>query len=244
MTLKGRALAMLRRVLGKGWIYYFPRLYEDVIRRRFGERRETAFRHFVEGASGLRDKRLCLDLACGTGLTTLWMASACPHLRVVGIDASARMLRLARRRAKAAGVAGRCDFVRAQAGLFTRDDLRRVRPERDGGADVLVCALGFSVMNDWAQVFTHSLGLLADDGYYVIFDQYLPETEVPDFAADQSRRTWELVEAAFVEAETTWFDEMFIAIGRGKKHNRGAPSRVEEEVRAIVSTGVTGRSIS
>lgn len=221
MSLKRMDLAILRRGLGKGWIYHFPRRYDNVITRRFDEARGKAFRHFVETASGLKDKKTCLDLACGTGLTTIWMASACPHLRLMGIDASARMLIQARRQAKDLGVADRCDFVHAKALLFTKGDFGRICPEGRGTADIIISALGFSVMNDWTRVFEHSLGLLADDGYYVVFDQYLPGTEVPDFAADQSRRTWELVERSFIDAETSWFGDRFIAIGRGKKPGAG-----------------------
>ncbi len=61
-----------------------------------------------------RRPRAALDLACGTGTAALALASA--GLAVVGLDRSAAMLAVARRKAKEAG--SRCHFVRADLRAF------------------------------------------------------------------------------------------------------------------------------
>lgn len=56
-----------------------------------------------------------LDLACGSGDVALSMLHLSPSLRAVCCDLCPEMLELARRKAEAAGFAGRAEFVRADA---------------------------------------------------------------------------------------------------------------------------------
>lgn len=57
-----------------------------------------------------------LDLCCGTGDLAILLARLVgPHGHVLGVDFSEEMLRIARRRAAAAGVAAVCRFVQADA---------------------------------------------------------------------------------------------------------------------------------
>jgi ubiquinone/menaquinone biosynthesis C-methylase UbiE len=208
LHLRYRFSALLRLLLGRGWAYRFPGYYQRVIGRRFGAVREQAFRHFLAKA-GPDLQGTALDLACGTGLTTLWLASACPGLRLTGVDADRGMLASARRQARKLGVADRCTFLEA--------DARTLAALPEGPADLVTCSLGYSVFDDWEATFGNTLRLLKDDGWYVIFDQHEPGLVLPDFAADQSRRPFELVERSFLESETTWFGSMFLAVGRRKR---------------------------
>lgn len=59
-----------------------------------------------------------LDVGCGPGQIALKVARALPKLRVVGIDRSQAMLRVASRDAKAAGLSPRVSFVFADAAFL------------------------------------------------------------------------------------------------------------------------------
>ena len=84
----------------------------------------------VDGlAARLADGGTVLDVGCGHGASTVLLADAYPRAQVVGIDAHAPSLDVARKRAAAAGVADRVRFEVADAGGY-----------RSGDAD-LVCLL-------------------------------------------------------------------------------------------------------
>lgn len=57
-----------------------------------------------------------LDLGCGPGSITLKIAARCPHLRVVGVDRSQTMLRVAQRAAEDQDLASRVFFFQGDAG--------------------------------------------------------------------------------------------------------------------------------
>jgi ubiquinone/menaquinone biosynthesis C-methylase UbiE len=199
-------------------MYRVPGRYHREIEHRFGDTRRRAFEHFVESrADALGEKRTCLDVACGTGLTTLWLASALPQLQIVGVDASGGMLRRARREARRLGLESRCSFAVADMRNLTPADLRKLVPSSHGGVDIVTCALGLSVVDEWQEAFANTARLVAPDGFYVVFDQFSPGEVVYDFAADQSRESWKLVESTFVDSETTWYGREFIAIGQHRR---------------------------
>lgn len=192
-----------------------PRRYQRAVEATFGDVRRQAFEHLVATrADALASGSTCLDLACGTGLTSLWLASRCPGLRVVGVDDNRAMLKQAGREAKRRGLDEQCTFVHGDVETLTLGELQERVPGW-GRADVVTCALGFSVVPRWQEAFENSLRLLAPDGMYVIFDQFSPGLVVHDFAADQSRESWKLVERSFADSETKWFGKQFISIGRG-----------------------------
>lgn len=205
------AFALVRRVAGDGWMYRLPRYYHQVIDRRFGAVRTRATRDLLEsvGESG-RVKRV-LDVACGTGITTMWLASAFPAAYVVGVDSNPKMLRFAARRARAKDVQERCAFVAAHAADLS---LQEIGQEP---FDLITCFLGYSVIDKWRETYRNTLGLLAQDGTYAIFDQFAEALFAPDFAADQTRKSWELIEQSFERCESKWYGNCFIAIGSGKK---------------------------
>jgi len=77
----------------------------------------------------------CLDVCTGTGGVAVTMARR--GSRVVGLDLSMGMLRQARRKARAAGVADRAQWVRM--------DARRIA-FRDDSFPLVVCAMSFHEM--------------------------------------------------------------------------------------------------
>jgi len=68
---------------------------------------------------GQASKGFLLDLGCGPGSITLKIAIRCPHLRVVGVDRSRTMLRVARRSAENQNLAGRVSFFQGDAGQLS-----------------------------------------------------------------------------------------------------------------------------
>ncbi|NLP10689.1 hypothetical protein GX408_09875 [bacterium] len=82
--------------------------------------------------------------------------------------------------------------------------------------DVIVSVFGFPVMADSERAFENMFHFIEDDGYYIPFDPCIRGCILPDFAADQSRRSRELVEGCFDDTEINWFGTIFIAIDHGK----------------------------
>lgn len=206
----------LSLVYGKGWMYRFPKHYDRIIRNRLDAVREEAFNYFLATYSGdLRASSTCIDLACGTGLTSVALARNVTGCRVIGVDQNAGMLEEAKKRAREMGVDRDCTFIQLDVHQLSIDALAPVLEGRDQ-VDVITCALGFSVIPGWEEAFQRAYTLLSHNGIFVIFDDYTPDLYLPAFDANQSRRSWELIEHQFAHTEVKWFDEMFIAIGRGK----------------------------
>lgn len=96
-----------------------------------------------------------LDLGCGGGGTTLAAAArVTPAGRVTGIDISAPMLRVARGRAEAAGIA-HAAFVETDAA---------VHPFEEGAVDVLVSRLGAMFFAEPEAAFANIARAVARDG--------------------------------------------------------------------------------
>jgi ubiquinone/menaquinone biosynthesis C-methylase UbiE len=197
-----------RKLLGHGWMYRVPRYYESTIDVIFGATRRAAFHDLLHGPFPVGSATAVVDLACGTGITSTWLATHLPRARIIGLDASPRMLNAARRRAAKLGLSDRCVFLQRDATTVSLNDLPVDRP-----VDLVVCSLGYSVFPDWKAVFANTMKLLSPAGVHVVFDQYIEHLYVPDFAADQTRRTWELVEEAFERADTRWYGDCFLAVG-------------------------------
>ena len=76
------------------------------------------------------DRLRVLDAGCGTGVSTLGLARLNPGATVLGLDASARSLEVARRRAEAADLPGV---------TFRTHDLDEPLPGADGPFDFIAC---------------------------------------------------------------------------------------------------------
>ncbi len=216
--LENALASSLRFLFGAGWMYRYPKHYDKKIESRFGDVRREAFDYLFDAyLADIVAQKTFLDLACGTGISTIGIAKRSSRIRVIGVDSNKAMLTQARDRAGKEGVAERCRFLETSIHDLTISGLSGLF---DGGGetvDVITCALGFSVIPNWRDAFHNTCRLLRDDGLYVIFDQHIPELYLPEFDAHQSRRSWELVEQNFTDFEVKWFDEIFIAIGHGRK---------------------------
>ena len=98
--------------------------------------------------------RDALELGCGTGKNTEWLAA---HARsVVALDFSDGMLARARERVARAGSAGRVRFV--------RHDVREPLPVADASADVVVGNLVLEHVEDLGPVFGEAARVLRPGG--------------------------------------------------------------------------------
>lgn len=109
----------------------------------------------VVRAAGLDvDGRDLLELGCGTGKNTVWLAE---HARsVLGLDFSAGMLTRARERLAAAGLAARARLV--------RHDVRVRWPTDDRAIDVVLGSLVLEHVADLAPVFAEAARVLRPGG--------------------------------------------------------------------------------
>lgn len=121
---------------GEHWVREADRY--DAMNGRFGEA-------MLEVAD-LRPGEQVLDVGCGNGATTLAAAErVSPGGTVVGVDLSAAMLTLARRRADAAGC-GNVELLETDA---------QVHPFDRGSIDVVISRFGTMFFDDPAAAFTN-----------------------------------------------------------------------------------------
>jgi len=78
------------------------RVYDALLRVTMKDER---FKRRLIAQADIRAGHRVLDLGCGTGTLTIMVKQACPEASVVGLDADARALTIARAKARAAGVA-------------------------------------------------------------------------------------------------------------------------------------------
>jgi ubiquinone/menaquinone biosynthesis C-methylase UbiE len=171
----------------------FSSFYDLALERLYRPYRAELAEH-----AAVQPGEVVLDLACGTGqnLDHLLVAK-----EIVGVDLSPGMLAKAQARAERLGAADRARFLCCDARTLPRDT---VQP------DVVVVALGLSVIPDWQSVFEATFDLLRPGGRYLVFDVYaerrvLQTAIVEWFAqADTSRRTWEPLERASRDFVLHW----------------------------------------
>ena len=111
-----------------------------------------------------------LDLGCGTGLNQPYLAQAVgAQGKVVGVDASPKMLAQAEARARDLGYAERLTLIEADARRLPQLAAdHEVLRELNG----LLITLFLSVVPDWESVFADAFALLGDGGRCVIMDTY------------------------------------------------------------------------
>jgi SAM-dependent methyltransferase len=93
-----------------------------------------------------------LDAGCGGGRTSAWLAEQ--GARVVGIDVSPELLRLARERVPSAS--------------FSLADLAEPLPFEDGSFDVVVAGLVMHYLRDWVPPLRELRRVLRADGVVVL----------------------------------------------------------------------------
>lgn len=170
------------------WYDLFSRFYDASLEPLYREQRRRA-------VDALRVKRgsVVLDVPCGTGQSFAALTAALGGTgRVVGVDASAGMLREARRRVERASMS-HVSLLEKSASEITTEDL-------GGAPDRLLVFLGMSVFSDHEAAFAHLWSLLAPGGRCVIVDVH---ADPPGFQgklvqwiarADLRRRFWEPLE--------------------------------------------------
>jgi ubiquinone/menaquinone biosynthesis C-methylase UbiE len=166
------------------------------------ERLYRPYRAELARRAALQPGEVVLDLACGTGQNLDHLLPAVlPGGQVVGVDLSEGMLSKAQARAERLGAAQSARFLCSDARTLPRDT---VQP------DVVVVALGLTVIPQWESVFEATFDLLRPGGRYLVLDVHaqhrvLQTTLVEWFAeADVSRRTWEPLERASRDFSLHW----------------------------------------
>lgn len=167
------------------WYDLFSRVYDAQLEHLYREQRRL-----VVEALGPRQGDVVLDLPCGTGQSFELLAAAVgPTGRVVGVDLSPGMVRIAKQRIAQRGLANTSALV-GDAGSLTLD----VAP------DCLHVFLGMSVFPDHERVFEHLWSLLAPGGRCVIADVHAETLSLQGrlvnlvARAEIRRRTWEPLE--------------------------------------------------
>ena len=160
-----RTLDAFRTGTGIPWGEHDGRLYcgVSVVYRNFY--RASLVSEWLPALDGVDEKlergARVADVGCGHGHSTVLMASAFEHSRFVGFDTHDASIEAAREEARAAGVADRVDFQRADARSYP------------GEAYDLICF--FDMLHDLGDpvgAARHAFEALADDGTLMIVEPY------------------------------------------------------------------------
>lgn len=126
------------------------------------------FRRICIDRVGINEGDVVLDLGCGTGLNQPQIASRIGRSgKIIGVDASGKMLSQARSRAREQGYVGNLQLVHG--------DLRNLAHLDVGSVDAVVATLIFSVVPAWREVFRASFELLKPGGRYGVMDNHWPK---------------------------------------------------------------------
>lgn len=178
---------------------------------------EVMFRCGIVAAARVEPGHRVLDVACGTGtLAQLLAESAGPEGSVVGIDLSERMLKVARRKAAAAGLQPlRLEYVEANAESLPFDD---------GSFDRITASLAIHELNrrgrENAMAEMHRV--LKKRGLAVIADMRPPDTRLTKIGmrveklAETDTLTDMLTDGLFREmGRAGFFDRRRRIVGKG-----------------------------
>jgi SAM-dependent methyltransferase len=105
-----------------------------------------------------------VDIGCGEGWSTLAIARAYPHARVVGVDLDAPSIEAARRHAEETGLAGAVEFRAADAAAL------------DEPADLALIVEAVHDMSNPVPVLRAVRESLADGGSLIVVDERVGET--------------------------------------------------------------------
>ena len=195
-------------------------MWYDLLAPAYDRSLDALYRpHRAAVAAALGDVRgrLVLDIACGTGQAFEALVEAVgPGGHVVGIDASAGMLKRATARVKAAGWPN-VTLARGDAHAFDVSHLRHTSGAED--ADGVVACLALTVLDDLEAAFARTFDDLKPGGRYVILDVHNPAPTLRDRVAewvaqaDIRREVWRLLEAATPDFEMRDLDADRVRIG-------------------------------
>ncbi len=176
------------------WYDLFSLFYDRALEDLYAPHRPAAV-----DALRLQDGMRVLDVPCGTGQSLeLLVRAVGPSGAVLGVDASAGMLRRARKRIEANRWANVHLRRRAASDV---DAALLTETLGDGAVDGVLCALGLTALPDWEETFDRLFRLLRPGGRFVLFDVYAPEPTRSSRSvelvarADLSRQCWQPLEA-------------------------------------------------
>lgn len=194
--------------ISMAWYDFFARIYDRSLEDLYRPYREQAFSD-VE----LEQDALVVDVACGTAqsLTVLAPKLASANARYVGVDLSEGMLRAARERsAKSELDDGHLSFLRQEVGTITPEQLLAAGGKEQ--ADLVVFALGLTVVPNWEQTFDEAFALLRAGGRMVIMDVHARKRDFKTrlvemiARADLNRQVWTRLETEADAFALTWTD--------------------------------------
>ncbi len=193
--------------------YKFPRLYRYLAGRfmpqfpgvsipeNLSER--LPLKHLAAGTK-------ILDLACGEGTLTLWLAEQRKDVHVFGVDLSHDMLAQARQKLEDKGLENVSFIEKSATSLTAEDFLADGDDITSTPLHMVTCSHGFTAMDSYEPIFDHTLSLLNPGGIYVIMDLYYPKRSAvtllathlldgPVFGANQFRRPFLLIQEKMAE---------------------------------------------
>jgi len=125
-------------------------------------------------AESLKKNSIVLDLACGTGEFSFWLANQQKDIHVIGIDSAESMLECAQKKAieeKVENVSFFCQLIEK----LTKDDIeqhiKEQKLEHDSLSMIVNC-FGFSAMRNFEQGFNQALSILPEKSIFCIVDVY------------------------------------------------------------------------
>lgn len=190
-------------------VYRFPKLYDYVTGKSLGSKQmkmAEADQIFLDSLQieKLPPDAVVLELACGTGIITHWIAEKRPDIRVIGVDISAAMLETARQKIRNKGL-NNVQLIHKPALLLKSADLIGAEngevptAEESSIVDMVICAYGYTCFDDQETVFTNTLTMLKPHGTYVIIDAFrfkysmLNRLSSLILGSDLSRPPWDLL---------------------------------------------------
>jgi len=189
--------------------YKFPKFYALMDRWFFESEKNSPLSNLgieMMDIQSLHKNAIVLDLACGTGTVTLWMAQHRPDIHVVGLDLAEDMIIKAKSESKKLGVPN-VSFLCQSALTVTEEEIFAVSTAieaQNRGIDMIVSSYGFSAMSNYEEIFEKTVNLLAPNGRYVIMDLHYPTrnwlslfmTHFIDkwlWGSNQLNRVWEVM---------------------------------------------------
>ena len=194
-------------------LYKFPKLYDYLEEKTdsIPEMHAVHDQYWREIETiDLKPGAMVLDLACGTGETTFWLAENRPDIHIVGVDITKPMVERSIYKAQEKGMTN-VSFVHKSGLDLTLDDFPGASADHPRPLDLVICCMGYSAMKASQEaVFMNTLSFLRSGGSYVIMDAHQPKRDWKSLVAkytieywlvgaDQYRKPWEGMERELVD---------------------------------------------
>ncbi len=188
------------------WYDLFSNVYDRSLEDLYRPYRQQAL-----DTLDLQNNDVIFDIACGTAQNLSLICTRLTEAQgiYVGLDLSPGMLRRARSRAQSLGLDDEAVILldRSVQQVQSQDLLQACGKAQ---ADVLVFALGLTVLGDWREVFRQGWAHLRPGGQALIFDVHAETRAVQTWLveriarADLSRTVWTELQAQAQGFSLTW----------------------------------------